>query len=321
MGEEGEDDLEYECPSCQGTIKGMVSQCPHCGQEFDVDEEETAEAEAPEDVSEDDTLLEDEDVETPEEELDEDYVQIVEETSGDEIIEEVVEVIEEVEEDTPPAPVPVLEEEEEELVASLDKFNIFFWIGVILLLVGAFIALGSYIHNPLHIWVSTTSFRVYGHLDQTAGVIGSIPLIVGIVFIILSRRKSVVETGQYEGIVVSKEPVEEFPDGQKFVVQFNEPPGEYTEDEEIPPFVEWVLFFAEHENEFKVGDHIRFEGEIENAWVIVHPHQSTEVVGQGVGSPSAAPVEPIEDEVYYEDDELVEEDGGEDIEEDIEEYA
>lgn len=93
-------------------------------------------------------------------------------------------------------------EEEEEIEgevgpAKADKK--LFWAGLITLLIGSQgVALGSLLHNTLHIYVSVTTYKngvrvdsatVYGYLDQIAGIIGIVITLIGIVLLIIYMKK------------------------------------------------------------------------------------------------------------------------------------
>jgi hypothetical protein len=65
---------------------------------------------------------------------------------------------------------------------------ILFFIGLILMFAGLFITIGSVFHNHLMFWVTETSHDIYGPYDFTAGVIGAVVLLAGVIVLILSYR-------------------------------------------------------------------------------------------------------------------------------------
>jgi hypothetical protein len=65
---------------------------------------------------------------------------------------------------------------------------ILFFLGLILILAGLFVTIGSVFHNHLMFWVTDTSHAIYGPWDVTAGIIGAVVLLAGVIILILSYR-------------------------------------------------------------------------------------------------------------------------------------
>ncbi len=90
-------------------------------------------------------------------------------------------------------------EEEEGEVQPASANRKLFWAGLITLLIGSQgIALGSLIHNTLHIFVTTLQYRdgvtvnsakAYGYLDQITGIIGIVITLIGFVLLLLYIKK------------------------------------------------------------------------------------------------------------------------------------
>lgn len=62
-----------------------------------------------------------------------------------------------------------------------------FLAGLVALLGGLFIALGSVFHNILKIFVNETSHSVYGPYDWAAAIVGAIALLIGILLLMFSK--------------------------------------------------------------------------------------------------------------------------------------
>ncbi|UCF08474.1 MAG: hypothetical protein JSW28_01945 [Thermoplasmata archaeon] len=62
-----------------------------------------------------------------------------------------------------------------------------FFAGLIALLIGLFIALGSLVHNHVKVFVNETSWAVYGPYDWTAAIIGAVVLLAGIILLLFSK--------------------------------------------------------------------------------------------------------------------------------------
>jgi uncharacterized membrane protein len=60
-------------------------------------------------------------------------------------------------------------------------------IGLVMLLIGLFISLGSVFHNILKVFVNDTSHLVYGPYDWAAAIVGALALLVGIIFLMFSK--------------------------------------------------------------------------------------------------------------------------------------
>ncbi len=79
------------------------------------------------------------------------------------------------------------EEEPEAKPSRMEK--LMFWAGVILVLIGGpGIALGSWLHDVLHIAFVGQAFTVFGPLNRTFALVGLVVLLAGIVVLILSLR-------------------------------------------------------------------------------------------------------------------------------------
>ncbi len=65
-----------------------------------------------------------------------------------------------------------------------------YFAGLVTLLIGLFIAIGSLVHNNLKIFVNETSGDIYGPFDWGAAIIGAVVLLVGIILLMLSRGTS-----------------------------------------------------------------------------------------------------------------------------------
>ncbi len=141
-----------------------------------------------------------------EEEEEETEVEIEEETEEFEEEEET-----EDEEGAPP------ESGEATLVKANKKM---FWIGLITLLIGSQgVSLGSLVHNTLGIfvqpgnrWGSPGSAKVYGYLDQTAGLIGIVLALIGMFLLILYMKKQSEEEKYREEFKENLEEGEEIPE-------------------------------------------------------------------------------------------------------------
>ncbi len=147
------------------------------------------------------------------EEEEETEVEIEEET------EEFGEEEEETEDEVPP-------ESGEAVPAKANKKM--FWIGLITLLIGSQgVSLGSLVHNTLGIFVtpgnrwSPGSAKVYGYLDQTAGMIGIVLALIGLFLLILYMKKQNEEEKYREEIKENLEEGEEIPEDlqEPFLVQ------------------------------------------------------------------------------------------------------
>jgi hypothetical protein len=62
-----------------------------------------------------------------------------------------------------------------------------FIIGLVVLLIGLFISLGSVFHNILKVFVNETSHSVYGPYDWAAAIVGALALLVGIIILMFSK--------------------------------------------------------------------------------------------------------------------------------------
>ncbi len=62
-----------------------------------------------------------------------------------------------------------------------------FILGMALLMIGLFISLGSVFHNILKVFVTETSWEVYGPYDWAAAIVGSLTLLVGIIILMFSK--------------------------------------------------------------------------------------------------------------------------------------
>ncbi len=76
-------------------------------------------------------------------------------------------------------------------VSELADRPVFFLAGILMLLIGLFIALGSLVHNTIKVFVNDTSHLVYGPLDWIAVIIGAIALGVGIILLMFSKATKV----------------------------------------------------------------------------------------------------------------------------------
>jgi hypothetical protein len=76
-------------------------------------------------------------------------------------------------------------------VSMLVDRPVFFLAGILMLLIGLFIALGSLIHNTIKVFVNGTSHLVYGPLDWIAVIMGAIALGVGVILLMISKATKV----------------------------------------------------------------------------------------------------------------------------------
>jgi hypothetical protein len=67
---------------------------------------------------------------------------------------------------------------------------IVFLAGLVVLLMGLFIVLGSVMHNVLLIATNETSHLVFGPLDWMAAIVGAVVLLVGIILLMFSKAPS-----------------------------------------------------------------------------------------------------------------------------------
>jgi heme exporter protein D len=82
-----------------------------------------------------------------------------------------------------------VEIEEEEVEKKPGKSLL---VGIIIVIVGAGLALGSWLHDAWEIPIGGTAYGSFGWLNISVAVIGIIVLIVGIIFVALSRKKTVI---------------------------------------------------------------------------------------------------------------------------------
>ena len=81
-----------------------------------------------------------------------------------------------------------IEEEEEELEVE-KKPGKSLLVGIIIVIVGAGLGLGSWLHDALEIDFGGTAYTTFGWLNISVAVIGIIILVIGIIFVALSRKK------------------------------------------------------------------------------------------------------------------------------------
>ena len=62
--------------------------------------------------------------------------------------------------------------------------------GLLVLVIGLLIALASVFHNILKVFVTETSWEVYGPYDWATAIIGSVVLLVGIILLMFSKVTS-----------------------------------------------------------------------------------------------------------------------------------
>ena len=113
-------------------------------------------------------------------------------------------------------------EESEETAGEVEEVRAnkkMFWIGLITLLVGSQgVALGSLVHNTFYLFTSTPnqwspgSAKVYGYLDQMAGMVGIVITIIGIVLLLLYMKQQGKEEKYREELKENLEEGEEIPE-------------------------------------------------------------------------------------------------------------
>ena len=84
-----------------------------------------------------------------------------------------------------------IEEEEEELEVE-KKPGKTLLVGIVIVIVGAGLGLGSWLHDALEIPFGGTAYGSFGWLNMSVAVIGIIILVIGIIFVALSRKKTVI---------------------------------------------------------------------------------------------------------------------------------
>ena len=115
-------------------------------------------------------------------------------------IDEVVEEIDDLEEEEEKEELGELEESEERIVPKeKTRSKTFFFMGIIISIIGVGAAFSSLLHDWLRIDIIGTSYDTIGWMNRLFIGIGLIILVVGIIFLILSlRAEKVIEKEEIE---------------------------------------------------------------------------------------------------------------------------
>jgi hypothetical protein len=90
--------------------------------------------------------------------------------------------------------------------ASLLRDRIIFYLSLVLIVLGGlYFALGSYLHDLLHIPVVGTAFTIFGPVNVLYALVGAAILFLGLVLFFVSLRGGTLSREEAEQIIVEGE--------------------------------------------------------------------------------------------------------------------